>query len=187
MGRWLPRWVTRATPGGNTNDAARRWKRLTVGSIIVLALVAATVPVRGASDNTNLIQQILVIVQSIQSVIVGTDVSVASLQSQITAIKAKTDKLPADTYATLIEVGNRPLNRIVLKKMHLQLGDEKLVECASSAPFVVTIHGESRDGEVGVVNNTEGVWYSESTNSQKSAHIVFGGNANDAIIRCDEV
>jgi hypothetical protein len=58
MSRWLPRWGTSATPQGIA-DAARRWKRLTVGSMIVLALVGATVPVRGASDNTNLVQQIL--------------------------------------------------------------------------------------------------------------------------------
>jgi hypothetical protein len=47
--------------------------------------VALPAPTRGASDNTNLIQQILVLVQSIQAILVGTDGSVASRQSDVTA------------------------------------------------------------------------------------------------------
>ena len=176
MSRWLQRLGMRETPRGIATDATRRWKRLTVGSMIALALVGAAVPARGASDNTNLIQQVLTIVQSIQSVIVGTDVSVASLQSQIAAIRTKTDKLPADTAATLIEIKNGTLNRIVVKSMRVHLGEEKHVECASSAPFLMTLHGKSRDGELAVVNN-DGIGYGESIDSSKSAHIVSGGNA----------
>jgi hypothetical protein len=44
----------------------------------------------------------------------------------------------------------------------------------------MTLHGKSRDGELAVVNN-DGIGYGDSIDSSKSAHIVFGGNANDVI------
>ena len=145
--------------------------------------MALPAPTRGASDNTNLIQQILVIVQSIQAILVGTDGSVASLQSDVTAIKARTDNLPTDTQATLADiknsVGSGPLNHMVMHSFPVSQGEAEQVSCSSSGPFLLHVHGRSlRDGVVSVEGG--GVSYGEHPTSDNGpAHIVVGGEPGD--------
>jgi hypothetical protein len=140
--------------------------------------------VRGASDNTNLIQQILTIVQSIQAVIVGTDVSVASLQSQITAIKAKTDNLPADTNATLNQlkanIGSGPLNRMFMKTAFVNSFEEKEFVCSSSGPFLLHI-AVSGEGLTVATLDSVVLLFQKYTNSHEGANFVVGGNPGQQI------
>jgi hypothetical protein len=120
-------------------------------------------------------------VQSIQSVIVGTDVSVASLQSQIAAIKAKTDALPADTAATLNQIkaniGSGPLNRMFTKSLFL-VSERQAVVCTSSGPFL--LHVAVNGGGL-IVASVNGAGYSKFTNSHEGATFVIGGNLGEEI------
>jgi hypothetical protein len=167
-----------ATTGSTT------WKPLVAALIVVLALIVFPTPTRALSDNTNLIQQILAIVQGIQTILVGTDGSVASLQSDVSAIKARTDHLPADTAATLTDIknslGTGPLTKMFATSFTVDLGEETLVDCSSSGPFLLHVHGSGRDGVIAVGDRVT-FGYEEHVTSNQTAHIVAGGNGGDVI------
>jgi hypothetical protein len=167
-----------ATTGSTT------WKPLVAALIVVLALILFPTPARALSDNTNLIQQILAILQSIQTILVGTHGSVASLQSDVSAVKTRTDNLPADTEAALTDIKNSvgagPLTKMFATSFTVELGEEKLVNCSSSGPFLLHIHGSGRDGVISVTDSAT-FGYEEHVISGQTAHIVAGGNGGDAV------
>lgn len=160
------------------------WKSFVAALAVVLALMVFPTPTRGASDNTNPIQQILATLQSMQAILVGTDGSVGSLQSDVSAIKTRTDNLPADTKATLTDiknsVGGGPLNKMFMQSFTVEKGEEKQVTCSSSGPFLLHIHGSGRDGVISVTDNVT-AGYAEHVISNQTAHIVVGGNGGDAM------
>ena len=85
----------------STNRRTFSKRRLVVLLMVVLAPAAVASTVFAAPD-VNPVQQILTIVQGIQATLTGTGGSIAALQSDVVAIKAKTDNLPENTSGTLV-------------------------------------------------------------------------------------
>jgi hypothetical protein len=171
----------------NTNPPGR-WKFTTVVSAVVLALVIMSAPTYGASDNTNLIQQILVLVQNIQTILVGTDVSVSSLQGDVSAIKAKTDNLPSDMATTLTEIrgavgGYGPLNRTLMHSFRLADGGKAStrVACTSPGPFLLHVQGEGYNANIDVSLNGAVPFHNNYLKPDDRSYMVVGGDPGDVI------
>lgn len=167
-----------------TNDPTKNWKLSTLALMAVVAMLVVPAPTQGASENTNLIQQILAIVQSIQTILVGTDGSVASLQSDVTAIKTKTDNLPDDTAAALNEIkagvgGYGPLNRTLVKSFATS-GGTVTYACTSTGPFLLHVHSSGDNATVSA--GIDFVFtHHEVVNSHQNAYMVLGGDPGDSI------
>ena len=67
-----------------------------------------------------------------------------------------------------------------MKSFIVSYGEEAQVQCISSRPFLLHIHGSGRDG-VTSVGNENGAGYAEHVVSEQNAHIVFGGNPADSV------
>ena len=169
-----------------TKFPTRKWTFSMIGLTMLLALVVLPAsfvsPARAASDNTNLIQQILSIVQNIQATLTGTGGSLSSLQSDVTAIKTKTDNLPQDTDAKLTTLhqsvdDSGPLNRMCMKAFNLGISETGEVTCSSTGPYLLHIHADGIDA---VVDATLGQTTLFADRVGR-ASVVVGGNANQAI------
>ena len=155
-------------------------------AFVVMLLVAAPLarPVTAASDNTNLIQQILAIVQRIDTAIAGlTGVggSFSSLQSDVGAIKSKTGNLPDDTAGVLTEIrGNigSPLTQMFMHTFTVGTGETDSMTCSSSGPFLLHVHAHGIHSNISAALNEAPIGYGSLP---VPVNYVLGGNAGDAI------
>jgi hypothetical protein len=171
------------------------WKYATLVLTVFLASIVLpatfTSPLGAASDNTNLIQQILVAVQSIQSTLgtltAGTG-AISNLQTDVTAIKERTDNLPADTESALTEikgaVGSGPMNRFFRAHLNLSLSESGNTHCSSSGPFLLHIHSHGIHAHIGgslIVGGVETDILFVHAVGEETPMVVVGGNAGEVI------
>jgi|GEM_PF-6664469 len=155
-------------------------------AFVVMLLMSAPLvrPVTAASDNTNLIQQILVTVQRIDTAIAGLTGlggSFSSLQGDVGAIRSKTSNLPDDTAGVLTEIrGNigSPLTRMFMHTFLVSTGETDSMTCSSSGPFLLHVHAHGIHSDISAALNEAGIGYGSLP---VPVNFVLGGNAGDAI------
>jgi hypothetical protein len=164
-----------------------RFARLWVAAAFLgVLLLSATLmqPVSAATDNANLVQQILDIVRRTESAVTGLTGlggSLSTLQGDVTAIKSKTGNLPDDTADVLNEIrGNigSPLTRMFMQTFVVGLGDTESMTCSSTGPYLLHVHGHGIHASISSTLNGAGVGYGSLPVPQ---YLVLGGNAGDEI------
>jgi hypothetical protein len=165
----------------------RRSAYLSVGAVfVVMLLMSAPLvrPVTAASDNTNLIQQILLTAQRIDTAIAGLTGlggSFSSLQGDVGAIRSKTGNLPDDTAGVLTEIrGNigSPLTRMSMHTFVVSTGETDSMTCSSSGPFLLHVHAHGIHSNISAALNEAAIGYGSLP---VPVNFVLGGNAGDAI------
>jgi hypothetical protein len=154
-------------------------------AFVVLLLVSAPLvrPVAAASDNTNLIQQILAIVERIDTAVAGLTGlggSFSTLQADVTTIKAKTSNLPDNTAAVLTEISGNvgsPLTRMFMASFTVSQGQTGSMTCTSSGPFLLHVHGHGIHADIAAQLNTSTF---QTVLMPVPVNFVLGGNASDA-------
>jgi len=152
---------------------------------VVLLMVSAPLvrPVAAASDNTNLIQQILTLVQQIESQVVGLTGlggSLTTLQGDVSTIKAKTSNLPDNTAAVLTEIAGNvgsPLTRMFMASFTVSQGQTGSMTCTSSGPFLLHVHGHGIHADISAQLNTSTF---HTILLPVPVNFVLGGNPSDA-------
>jgi hypothetical protein len=169
----------------------RLWRRTSAYASVGVALVVGLLllaplvrPVAAASDNTNLIQQILATVQRIEAEVTGftgLGGSFSALQSDVTAIKSKTDNLPNDTATVLNEINantGSPLTHMFMKNFVVHTGETGSMTCSSTGPFLLHVHAHGIHADIQASLNGTDVSHGYLPVPQ---YFVLGGNASDAI------
>jgi uncharacterized protein YoxC len=176
-----------------TKFSANTWKLSTIGLTILLALIvlpaAFVSPVNAVSDNTNLVQQILLIVQNIQTGLTGASGSLSTLGTDVGAIKAKTDNLPQDTEAKLttlqqsvddVKESAGPLNKMFMKTLSFGISEQGGVTCSSTGPYLLHVHAQGVNSNVFAELNQTPI-YGDLLDSFRTTSFVVGGSASDLI------
>jgi hypothetical protein len=175
----------------------RLWRRTSAYASVGVALVVGLLlsaplvrPVAAASDNTNLVQQVLVTVQRIEAELTaftGLGGSFSSLQSDITAIKSKTDNLPNDTAAVLSGISantGSSLTHMYMKNFSVITGETGSMTCSSTGPFLLHVHSHGIHADI--LPSLNGTSISNGF-LPVPVDFVLGGNAGDAITLTIEV
>ena len=165
----------------------RRSAYLSAGAAFVLLLFVSAPfvrPVTAASDNTNIVQQILAIVQHIDTAVVGLTGlggSFSTLQADVGAIKAKTSNLPDNTASALTDLRanvDLPLTRMFMATFNVSTGETGSMTCISSGPFLLHVHAHGIHSDISSELNGSALGHGSIP---VPVNYVLGGNAGDAI------
>jgi len=157
-----------------TQPSVRIWRSATILLALLFALKTLHVPIGPAvvtAQGGNPLDQILGSLHNIQTTVnglTGSGGSLATLQSDVTAIKGS--------------IGAGPLNRMFVHAFTASTGQTVSVVCSSTGPFLLHISADGLDSNVAAaLNGSPGVDFAARVGSTKSPSFAIGGNVGQTI------